>query len=155
MSLIETDTLSNQDISSELEIASLTAGAYYPSVQIHIYLDQIAGNGDYTIAITHQLGGAGTAYRTVDITQTVNSGVTSLKASTYQYAINSADIIKVLVTGLAGDTTTVDTRVEFHDASANTELITLSATTPIESNLKQINDTALTGDGSATPWGPA
>jgi len=44
-------------------------------------------------------------------------------------------------------------------ADAGTEIasavLTAAESTPIEANVKEINDTALTGDGSNTPWGPA
>jgi hypothetical protein len=36
-----------------------------------------------------------------------------------------------------------------------TAAVTVDDTTPVEVNVKQVNDVALTGDGSATPWGPA
>lgn len=185
MALIETDSLSNQDLSSRLEIASLTAGQYYKQVQAHIYIDQIAGNGDYVIDITHQRAGAGTAYRTVNVTQAVASGVTSLKSVTLPFPVNNTDVVKVYVTGLGGDTTTPDTIVEWHDvssltaaevraalglASANLDtqldalptaaengaaVLSAAQTTPIESNIKKINDTSVAGNGSTTPWGPA
>lgn len=35
------------------------------------------------------------------------------------------------------------------------EVQTSAAANPLPANLKEINDVALTGDGSATPWGPA
>lgn len=36
-----------------------------------------------------------------------------------------------------------------------TETLSQAASNPIDSNVKQINDTTITGDGSTTPWGPA
>jgi hypothetical protein len=40
-------------------------------------------------------------------------------------------------------------------AENSAQLLSDAETTPVETNIKKVNDVALTGDGSATPWGPA
>jgi hypothetical protein len=40
-------------------------------------------------------------------------------------------------------------------ATIATAVLNAAASNPIDANVQEINDVALTGDGSATPWGPA
>ena len=62
MRLIETDQLSNQNIATALAVGAYTADAER-LIHSRLFLDQIAGNGDYTAYLTIQRGGAGSAYR--------------------------------------------------------------------------------------------
>jgi hypothetical protein len=55
---IETDTLSNQNISSALAIGAYTADADR-LILVQFFADQVAGNGDYIFYITQRLGGRG------------------------------------------------------------------------------------------------
>lgn len=113
--LLETDSLSNQNITTALEIGSYTAAATR-LVFVRVLADQLAGNGDYTFYATLQVGGAGSAYRLIPIT-TANaaSGLTAAGAVTIGIPVDNGDILKVYLLGLAGDTTTPDTRVDFYE----------------------------------------
>ena len=53
----------------------------------------------------------------------------------------------------ATDLATVDGIVDA--IKAKTESLTFSVSGKVDANIKNVNNTALTGDGSATPWGPA
>lgn len=113
MRLIETDTLSNQNISSALEIGSYTADAAR-AIMVRVFADQVAGGGDYVVYATLQLAGAGSAYRVIPVTTaTAASGVTAICMTSALIQMANTDVLKVYLTGLAGDTTTPDTRVEF------------------------------------------
>lgn len=118
MPILQTSTISNQNISSALLVGTYTATRELSSLKINVMLDQIAGNGDYTVYLTRQLAGAGSAYKSAVTTIAAASGVTSLVATSLEIAVNSGDVVKVYVTGLAGDTTTPDITCEFFTAAA-------------------------------------
>ena len=115
MPKLQTATLTNQNISVALLVGTFTAGAEYSSLMVNIMLDQIAGNGNYIAYLTHQLSGAGSAYPSALTTDAVPTGVTSHKFASILLPVNSGDVIKVYVTGLAGDTATPDITCEFWD----------------------------------------
>ncbi len=118
MKLLATSTLSNQNISSALLAATYTADAAR-FVFVRLFLDQIAGNGDYTAYITLQRAGAGSEYRVVPITTTnVASGVTAAAFTTIGVSLTSTDVLKVYASGLAGDTTNVDLITEVWEDDA-------------------------------------
>jgi len=117
MALLETDTLSNQNISSALEIGSYTADAAR-HLLIRVFADQVAGNDDYVVYATVQLAGAGSAYKTPITTESVASGVTSIMFPSIHIPVSNTDIVKVYLTGASGDTTTPDTRVEWWEDPA-------------------------------------
>ena len=74
---LETDILSNQDISSVLEIGSYTADADR-LICVQLFVDEVAGNDDYVFYATLQIAGAGSAYRFIPITTAAAaSGVTA------------------------------------------------------------------------------
>ena len=113
---IETDSLSNQDISSALEIGSYTADAE-KTIRAQIFADQVAGDDDYLYWITLQVAGAGSAYKSMVTTETVASGVTSIFGQSADVDMKDTDVLKVYILGAAGDTTTPDTVVRFFNAS--------------------------------------
>lgn len=117
MRLIETDSLTNQNISSALEVGSYTADATR-EVYAMIFATQVAGNGDYTAYLTIQRGGGvNPTYRVVPITTAaVASGVTSICLTTVAVPVRSGDVVKAFLTGQAGDTTTPDTTVDWFEA---------------------------------------
>jgi hypothetical protein len=115
MPKLQTSTLSNQNISSALLVGTFTADKEYSSLMVQVMLDQVGGNGDYKIYLTHQLGGAGSAYKSGVLTDTLASGETAHKFGSLLIPVNSGDVIKVYVQGLAGDTTTPDIVCEFWD----------------------------------------
>lgn len=112
---LETDSLSNQNITSALEIGSRTADATR-LLFIRVLVDQVAGNGDYTVYATLQVNGAGSAYRLIPITTAAAaSGITAIGMVSIAIPVDAGDIVKVYLLGLAGDTTTPDTRVDFYE----------------------------------------
>ena len=115
MPLLQTTTNSNKNITSDLLVGTFTAAREYASMMAVIIADQVAGNGDYIVYLTRQLGGVGTAYKSGVTTVTIDSGVTSLIASTILFPVSSGDVVKCYVKGTAGDTTTPDITCEFWD----------------------------------------
>ena len=115
MRLIETDSLSNQDIHAALAVGSYTATATR-GIMIRLLVDQVAGNGDYTAYVTLRVGGAGSAYRIIPIsTAAADSGVTAIGYISATIPVDSGDVLTVYLLGLAGDTTTPDTRCDFYE----------------------------------------
>jgi len=115
MRLIETDSLSNQDIHAALAVGSYTATATR-GIMIRLLVDQVAGNGDYTAYVTLRVGGAGSAYRIIPIsTAAAASGVTAIGYISATIPVDSGDVLTVYLLGLAGDTTTPDTRCDFYE----------------------------------------
>jgi hypothetical protein len=53
----------------------------------------------------------------------------------------------------AANLTTVDTVVDA--VKVQTDKLTFTVANQVDANMQYINDAALLGDGSATPWGPA
>lgn len=116
MRLVESDSLTNQNIATALEVGSYTADATR-EIYAMIWATQVAGNGDYTAYLTVDRAGAGTTYRVVPITTAAAaSGVTSICLTTVAIPVRSGDVVKAFLTGLAGDTTTPDTVVDWFEA---------------------------------------
>jgi len=141
--LLETDLLSNQDISSALEIGSYTAAAE-KFLGIDVFADQVAGNDDYVIYVTRQLAGAGSVYKSPVTTEAVASGVTEIWFPSIVVRVSNNDVIKVYLTGASTDTTTPDTRVEFWDAPVVVADILSDATAFAGANIDQQLTTLLT-----------
>lgn len=115
---LETDTLSNQNISSALEVGSYTADADR-WVAAQLFADQVAGNGDYVAYLTMQIGGAGSTYVMLPkTTMTAASGETAIAGQTIYVLVRSGDILKVMLDGLAGDVATPDTIVRWAELDA-------------------------------------
>lgn len=126
---IETDTLSNQNISSALAIGAYTADADR-LILVQFFADQVAGNGDYIFYITQRLGGAGSSYRHIPITTAAAaSGVTAIAGQSGMIAVRSGDVLTVYLDGLAGDTTTPDTSVRWFELDSMALAATQSAIT--------------------------
>jgi hypothetical protein len=116
MRRISTSTLSNQNITSALNVATYTADADR-EVFFRVFLDQVAGNGVYTAYITIQRAGTGSAFEVQPRTApTVASGITSIAFTTVAIPVLNTDVVKVYVVGLAGDTTTPDIITEVWEA---------------------------------------
>lgn len=109
---IKTDSLSNQDISSALAIGAYTATAD-ESVSVQLFIDQVAGGGDYVYYLTLQVAGAGSSYVFLKTTQTAAAGETAIGAQSIPIDVRTGDVLTVYVDGLAGDTTTPDTVVRW------------------------------------------
>lgn len=115
---LETDTLSNQDISTALAVGAYTADADR-LILVQVFADQVAGNGDYELYVTHQIAGAGSAYRMIPITTAAAaSGVTAIAAQSGMVAVRSGDVLTVYLDGLAGDNSTPDTTVRWFELAA-------------------------------------
>jgi hypothetical protein len=119
MRRLESSTLSNQNLYAASPLG-LLVHTYTADVDraifFRVFLDQIAGNGDYVAYLTIQRLGAGSAYRVVPITTaTVASGVTAAMLVSGVVAVKNTDVVKVYVLGLSGDTTTPDTITEVWD----------------------------------------
>lgn len=106
---VATNTLSNQNISTALNVLTYTNTSRIRELQINVFIDQIAGNGSYTCYATVQRSGAGSTYQESPITAaSVASGVTAIAFASILLTINATDVLKIWVLGLAGDTTTPD-----------------------------------------------
>lgn len=114
---LETDTLSNQNISSALAIGAYTADADR-WIAAQAFADQVAGNGDYYLYLTLQINGAGSSYKSGITTLTAASGVTSIFGQTVYIFVRSGDVVTCYLDGLAGDTTTPDTIVRWAELDA-------------------------------------
>jgi hypothetical protein len=106
---LDTSTLSNQNISSALNVHTFTNTTRLRKVFIDVFANQIAGNGDYIVYATRQRAGSGAAYEIgARTTVAVPSGVTSQMFPTIALMCGATDVIKVYVVGLPADTTTPD-----------------------------------------------
>lgn len=115
---LETDTLSNQNISSALAIGAYTAAADR-LIMAQAFVDQAAGNGDYVMYCTLQIGGAGSIYVILPkTTMTAAAGETAIAGQSGWINVRNGDIVTVYVDGLAGDTTTPDTIVRWFEDAA-------------------------------------
>lgn len=105
---IETDTGTNVDIS-----AATAVGAYTSTgdklIMVDVSIDAVAGNGDYVMYVTRQIGGSGSAYVILPkTTMTAASGETAISAQSGWITVRNGDVLTCYVDGLAGDTTTPD-----------------------------------------------
>ena len=118
MNLLESSTLTNQNISSALLVHTYTADAER-KIFFRLFADAIAGDGDYVAYVTIQRAGAGSAYRVAPITTaTVETGVTASMLQGVAFPVSIGDVVKVYLTGLAGDTATPDIITEVWDDDA-------------------------------------
>ena len=119
---IETDSLSNQNIATALAIGAYTSDGDRLIV-VDVCVDAIAGNGDYVMYVTKQIGGAGSAYVVLPkTTMAAAAGETAISGQSGLIAVRSGDILTVYVKGLAGDTTTPDTTVRFFETESDVKL---------------------------------
>mgnify|MGYP001766269939 CR=1 FL=1 len=115
---LETDSLSDQDISSALAIGAYTANADR-LILVQFFADQVAGNGDYVFYATLQVAGAGSHYKLLPkTTGAAAAGETAIGGQSIMIAVRSGDVVTVYLDGLAGDTTTPDTIVRWFELAA-------------------------------------
>lgn len=105
---IETDTGTNVDIH-----AATAVGAYISTgdklIMVDVSIDAVAGNGDYVMYVTRQIGGSGSAYRILpQTTMTAASGLTAISGQSGWITVRNGDVLTCYVDGLAGDTSTPD-----------------------------------------------
>jgi len=105
---IETDTGTNVDISAATAVGAYTASGD-KLIMVDVSIDAVAGNGDYVMYVTRQIGGSGSAYRILPITtMAAASGLTAISAQSGWITVRNGDVLTVYVDGLAGDTSTPD-----------------------------------------------
>ena len=147
---IDTSTVSNQNLSAALLVHTFTNTTRKRKIYISVDCDQIAGNGAYSVYVTIQRSGAGSAFRAQPTTSaTVASGVTSVSFESIPLIVGATDVVKVYVTGLAGDTTTpdittyVDEEYILTDSSGNVTFSNTSiATVTTATNVTTVNGLA-------------
>ncbi|NLS77340.1 MAG: hypothetical protein GXY76_08795 [Chloroflexi bacterium] len=118
MERLQITTLTAQDISAALLVATYTATAA-KELLINLHLSGLAGGGAYRACLTRQIAGAGAAYQSPTTVISVSGGVTTALLSTTPLAVNSGDVVRVYAQGLAGDTS-VGVVVEVFDLTAAT-----------------------------------
>jgi hypothetical protein len=112
---LETDDLSNQNISSATVIGSYTATAD-KLVMVDFVVNQVAGGGDYTAYITKTVGSV--EYTILPkSTLTAAAGETAIGGQSGWILVRNGDVIKVYIDGLAGDTSTPDSSVRFFEGA--------------------------------------
>lgn len=92
----------------------------------------------------------------------IGSGVitaTSINADAITAAKLHADVTTEIQSGLA-TAAALDAVDNFIDTEINaiktqTDKLTFTVANQLDANIQSVNDVALTGDGDATPWGPA
>jgi hypothetical protein len=115
---IETDTGTNVDIS-----AATAVGAYTSTgdklIMVDVSIDAVAGNGDYVMYVTRQIGGSGSAYRILpQTTMAAASGLTAISAQSGWITVRNGDVLTCYVDGLAGDTSTPDWTTRWFELAA-------------------------------------
>jgi len=105
---IETDTGTNVDIHDPTTVGSYTSTGD-KLVMVDVSIDQVAGDGDYVMYVTRQIGGAGSAYVILPkTTMTAAPGETAISGQSGWITVRNGDVLTVYVDGLAGDTSTPD-----------------------------------------------
>lgn len=115
---IETDTGTNVDIH-----AATAVGAYTSTgdklIMVDVSIDQVAGNGDYVMYVTRQIGGSGSAYVILPkTTMTAASGETAISGQSGWITVRNGDVLTCYVDGLAGDTSTPDWSTRWFELAA-------------------------------------
>jgi hypothetical protein len=148
---IETDSGTNADISSATAIGAYTATAD-KLVMVDVSIDQVAGDGDYVMYVTRQIGGSGSAYRILpQTTMTAASGLTAISGQSGWITVKSGDVLTVYVDGLAGDTTTPDwTTRWFEDSGTAGVLVASLATDSITADALKADAVTKIQNGLAT-----
>ena len=124
LTYIETDTGSNANIASATAVGAYTATGD-KLIMVDVSIDQVAGNGDYVMYVTKQIGGAGSAYVILPkTTMAAASGLTAISAQSGWITVRNGDVLTCYVDGLAGDTATPDWSTRWFEASVS--LVTLA-----------------------------
>jgi len=117
---LETDTGSNVDISAATAVGAYTANAD-KLVMCDVSIDAVAGNGDYVMYVTRQIGGSGSAYKILPkTTMAAASGDTAISAQSGWITVRNKDVLTVYVDGLAGDTSTPDWTTRWYELAGVT-----------------------------------
>lgn len=102
-----------------------------------------------------QLSGLDGKLDTID--NFVDTEVAAIKAKTDNLPSDPADasVVAGLIAAVDAKIDTIDTNVDAILDDTGTSGVKVDDSTPIEANIKQINDVPVAGDGDGTPWGPA
>lgn len=128
MERLQITTLTNQDISGALLVATYTADADR-ELLVQLYLSGLAGAGTYRACLTKQLNGAGAVYQSPTSAVTLSAGVTTAFLPTLPLPVKAGDVVKVYTQGLAGDTSVgiitevFDTQVGLAHAGADDDTL--------------------------------
>jgi hypothetical protein len=115
---IETDTGTNVDIHAATAVGAYTATGD-KLIMVDVSIDQVAGNGDYVMYVTRQIGGAGSAYVILPkTTMTAASGETAISGQSGWITVRNGDVLTCYVDGLAGDTATPDWTTRWFELAA-------------------------------------
>ena len=115
---LETDTGTNVDISAATAVGAYTANGD-KLIMVDVSIDAVAGNGDYVMYVTRQIGGSGSAYRILpQTTLTAASGLTAISAQSGWITVRNGDVLTCYVDGLAGDTSTPDWSTRWFELAA-------------------------------------
>jgi hypothetical protein len=105
---VDTSTLAAQNANTELLCHTFINSTRARKIWINTRVSGIVGNGTYKLRVTRQINGAGTIYKSVYASETVESGDTSHVFSPIPLIVGDAtvglaDVIRVYLTGLGGD----------------------------------------------------
>lgn len=121
---LETDTGTNVDISSATAVGAYTANGD-KLIMVDVSIDAVAGNGDYVMYLTRQIGGSGSAYRILpQTTMAAASGLTAISGQSGWITVRNGDVLTCYVEGLAGDTSTPDWSTRWFESAVT--LVTLA-----------------------------
>jgi hypothetical protein len=121
---LETDTGTNVDISGATAVGAYTANGD-KLIMVDVSIDAVAGNGDYVMYVTRQIGGSGSAYRILpQTTMTAASGLTAISGQSGWITVRNGDVLTCYVDGLAGDTSTPDWSTRWFESAVT--LVTLA-----------------------------
>jgi len=115
---LETDTGTNVDISGATAVGAYTSTGD-KLVMCDVSIDAVAGNGDYVMYVTRQIGGSGSAYVILPkTTMTAASGETAISGQSGWITVRNGDVLTCYVDGLAGDTSTPDWSTRWFELAA-------------------------------------
>jgi hypothetical protein len=121
---LETDTGTSVDISGATAVGAYTANGD-KLIMVDVSIDAVAGNGDYVMYLTRQIGGSGSAYRILpQTTMAAASGLTAISGQSGWITVRNGDVLTVYVDGLAGDTVTPDWSTRWFESAVT--LVTLA-----------------------------
>lgn len=116
---LDTDTLTNQDITSALAVGQYTADADR-FIMCQIFADQVQGGDAYTFFLTIQVAGAGSHYEMVPLTDNAEprAGTTAIGGQSLLLFVRSGDVVTAYIIGVTGDDTTPDIIVRWAELAA-------------------------------------
>lgn len=115
---LETDTGTNVNISAATAVGAYTANGD-KLIMVDVSIDAVAGNGDYVMYVTRQIGGSGSAYVILPkTTMTAASGETAISGQSGWITVRNGDVLTCYVVGLAGDTSTPDWTTRWFELAA-------------------------------------